>query len=596
MTFFDIQRFADLTSLTLESSDIYLITSATDLQTLADYVNEGNDTSGLTFKLTADITVGNFNPIGSIEHTFKGTFDGNGHVISNLIINNPAANYQALFGCLNAAASVSNLIVIDPSINGADSVGVFVGYNNGSVNGYFHSTTDINGTGLNEGTDNSARIFSLSLPEGVTVTNGEAITVGSTVYYAKGSNLTLAVDNSENNFRLIGLSNAVQNADGSISYSIDADTAVSSQAIAKLDGFTFDSISGCYLINSANDLSNLANIVNTGQNDCTGLSFALGADINMGGVSVNAIGSEDNPFNGTLDGNHHSISNLTINNQSNNQALFGCLGSNASVSNIQLLDSNISAGENVAALVAVNHGAVKDCGVSGSIIGSSNVGAIVGNNQGGSVSGCINVASVEGSQNVGAIVGNNQNGSVSGYVYSADSNVKGVGAGAGSVSHVYSLELPTGLTASSDSTVDFNGITYYTDNATIALEGTPASGSTLKVLGTSSTFTLDNGNYKIASLTLSGLTTSTVANSWTGVEKNSASYVASKTAGAAISNDATTIEFSAAGNSNLFTLNGISNVDGITVGDDKVVTLSAGNLDNQTVSLKGDGCRRCPRV
>lgn len=89
---FDIQRFAE-PSLTQENG-AYLITSAADLQTLAAYVNEGNNCKGLTLKLTQDLDlsgVTDWTPIGtSKDNSFKGTFDGDGKTIRNLTVDTNA--------------------------------------------------------------------------------------------------------------------------------------------------------------------------------------------------------------------------------------------------------------------------------------------------------------------------------------------------------------------------------------------------------------------------------------------------------------------------------------------------------------------------
>ena len=81
----------------------WAIGSVEDLVKLAELTNTTTDnTTGTTFVLSQDIDlsgIDNWTPIGdSYSHEFKGTFNGNGHVISNLKINNPSKDYQGLFG------------------------------------------------------------------------------------------------------------------------------------------------------------------------------------------------------------------------------------------------------------------------------------------------------------------------------------------------------------------------------------------------------------------------------------------------------------------------------------------------------------------
>lgn len=97
-----------------ESEGTYTISTAAELAWVAQQVNKenGNNTfSGKTVKLANDIDLGNQNwtPIGSTStKSFKGTFDGDGHVISNMKVtsategnNNDA--YAGLFGYVNSS-------------------------------------------------------------------------------------------------------------------------------------------------------------------------------------------------------------------------------------------------------------------------------------------------------------------------------------------------------------------------------------------------------------------------------------------------------------------------------------------------------------
>ena len=128
------------------SEDPYKISSTDDLDKLATDVNGGNDYSGKYFVLTADIeyshttawndatsTEENFTAIGNDSKPFKGTFDGDGHVISGIRIyksgNNDADKYQALFGQINGA-TVKNVILADARITGYSFSGGIVGKSN----------------------------------------------------------------------------------------------------------------------------------------------------------------------------------------------------------------------------------------------------------------------------------------------------------------------------------------------------------------------------------------------------------------------------------------------------------------------------------
>ena len=98
-----------------------------------------NDCSGVTICLTEDIDLGAYcsahldadgkggwTPIGTdYSKSFSGTFNGNGHKVSNLKINNPDKDYQGLFGYTNGA--IKNIGVENVDIKGASSTGGLVG-------------------------------------------------------------------------------------------------------------------------------------------------------------------------------------------------------------------------------------------------------------------------------------------------------------------------------------------------------------------------------------------------------------------------------------------------------------------------------------
>ena len=100
-------------------ADPYLIATAQELVDFRDEVNGSakKSTSTLCAKLTANIDLGNeaWTPIGKMTNTysdyvaFGGVFDGDGHTISGLKIDN-SAQYQALFGYVKGG-TIQNLTV-----------------------------------------------------------------------------------------------------------------------------------------------------------------------------------------------------------------------------------------------------------------------------------------------------------------------------------------------------------------------------------------------------------------------------------------------------------------------------------------------------
>lgn len=114
----------------------YEIYSAKGLQWLAEQVNEGKDFAGETIVLADNMNLEGiaWTPIGNCSRSqttgaaFRGTFDGNGKVISNLNCALDADNFGAgLFGLLDGA-TVKNVTIDSGEIsNSADCAGAICG-------------------------------------------------------------------------------------------------------------------------------------------------------------------------------------------------------------------------------------------------------------------------------------------------------------------------------------------------------------------------------------------------------------------------------------------------------------------------------------
>ena len=122
----------------------YSISSAAELEAFAKYVNDGNNTAGMTFVLGANIdlsSIPNWTPIGNSANNFDGAFDGNGHIVKNLKIDS-TEDYQGLFGYISG--EIQNIGVENCDVKGGNNVGGLVGSATTIINCY--ATGDVSGT------------------------------------------------------------------------------------------------------------------------------------------------------------------------------------------------------------------------------------------------------------------------------------------------------------------------------------------------------------------------------------------------------------------------------------------------------------------
>ena len=197
----DVSNETEVKNFALEISD------AAGLAAFRDSVNSGMTYAGLTVKLTADIDLssqGNWNPIGNryalngetvvdttvkegaqYRKAFMGTFDGQGHTISGLLINTADASYKgvtkegvdstyaALFGYVDKA-TVKNFTV-NGLVSGCDVAGVIGILGEGcTVDGIVSNVTVGGKPGVNE--DKLARgkvggIINMTKGAGSTISN-----------------------------------------------------------------------------------------------------------------------------------------------------------------------------------------------------------------------------------------------------------------------------------------------------------------------------------------------------------------------------------------------------------------------------------------
>jgi hypothetical protein len=112
------------------------------------------------FRLNTDIDLAAAS--GLFIPDLAGEFDGAGHILSNLALNQAFTNQLGMFGMVRWTGTVKNVGLTDVRITGHDSVGGLVGSNRGNINNAY-ATGSVSGTGTvgglvgdNGGTINNA--------------------------------------------------------------------------------------------------------------------------------------------------------------------------------------------------------------------------------------------------------------------------------------------------------------------------------------------------------------------------------------------------------------------------------------------------------
>ena len=122
-----------------------------------------------------------------------------------------------------------------------------------------------------------------------------------------------------------------------------------------------------------------------------------------------SIGSVNDAFKGKFDGIDYNIFGLTIKNGGENTGLFGYTN-NATISNVTLVGGSITGSNNVGAIVGnANNTTLTNVVNSAAVSGDSNVGGIVGRATNTTVEDAINTGTIEGNSknetNVGGLIG-----------------------------------------------------------------------------------------------------------------------------------------------------------------------------------------------
>ncbi len=179
--------------------------------------------------------------------------------------------------------------------------------------------------------------------------------------------------------------------------------------------------------------------------------FKLMANVDLSGYSYDTAliapdidpcnpGFQGASFTGVFDGNDHTISNLTIHG-GGYLGLFGRSDAEAEVSNLGVVDPNITGSDYVGTLMGFNRARIASCYCTGTVSGDKRVGGLTGRNW-RTITASYNAAAVTGNDDVGGLAGGNYGNITMSYntgAITAERDVGGlVGENYGSIAMSYS--------------------------------------------------------------------------------------------------------------------------------------------------------------
>jgi hypothetical protein len=403
-------------------------------------------------------------PIGTHNDPFTGTFDGQEYEIKDLCSNRPDEGYVGLFGYVADGGIIKNLGVLNANVINGPLVGGLVGFNLGTVSNCY-STGTITGymsvgglVGSNGGT-----VSDCFCTASVTENYYEGFVgglVGSNVAFVYEPEQSI-VSNSYYNYDEVLINSENIITIGALFHE-DFEEWLANDKYLDVNG-RLSQEESYYSVNNVGDFKELLAF---GQN--TSLKFRLTNDLDLA--------TEPNfyiPYlAGEFDGSGHKISNLSFNFGFVSQVgLFGYLASDASMHDVAAESVNIAACVCVGGLLGFNAGTIGNSSSTGNVTGTRSVGNLVGVN-GGTMNYCYSAGSVTGTlEDAGGLVGGNagtlSNSYATGSV-SGDKHVGGLmGANYGDVSNSYSTSSVTGV-SDVGGLVGLNTDRLNTDHATVS--------------------------------------------------------------------------------------------------------------------------------
>ncbi len=352
------------------------------------------------FKLMADLDMsacgGNsYNIIGSSTSTkcFSGTFNGNDHIIANLIINQPDNSCIGLCGILCTGGQIYDLRVENATINGGSSIGIICGFSSNGVITQCYATGTVSGysnvgglCGENQGQINQCSVTS--------IITGEDRVGGLCGWNALGiitqSNAAGVVTGTYPS--MIG--GLCGSNEGQVSQCFATGTVAGYSHVGGLCGVNSEPITQCYSTCTVTGFSCVGGLCGSNSvspiTRCYATGLVTGNDT-VGGLCGLNYGQVTQCYvTGVVTGKYSGTG--------------GLCGYNNGEINQSYATGAVTGHDAVGGLCGGNRGPITQCYTTGTVIGFSYVGGLCGGND-GPITECYSTCIVIGDEYVGGLCG-----------------------------------------------------------------------------------------------------------------------------------------------------------------------------------------------
>ncbi|MFO7793889.1 MAG: hypothetical protein R6V35_02830 [Candidatus Nanohaloarchaea archaeon] len=433
--------FSTVWSMDVESASTFVqVQNCSDLQSMRNNLSEN-------YQLSNNINCsgfGDFESIGDSDNRFEGHFNGSGHIISGLSINE--GSDTGLFGGISESSTVERIGLKNITVSGGLYTGGLVGWNNGEIRQSFVREGSVSGssqlgglTGFNQygevydsysmvqvnGTDNTRIGGLVGRGGGAYRSYSTGKVIGSDGYDSGG---LMGDGTATDSYWDVNSSSQSGSSGGE---GLMTSEMVGTPAEENLQGFDFEAIwdsvscyprlawenqtnkdlpwNGCgegnvpYEIGSCDDLRAI------NEESLFESSYKLTDSISCSGSDFQPIADSDQ-FSGVFDGAGRSIEDLSIDDGSYS-ALFAETSDSSIVRDIQLKNADINGGYYSATLIGWNRGEVHAAAASGNVEADEQIGGLIGLNDGGIINNSYSGVAVNGSSDrrIGGLVGRQLN-------------------------------------------------------------------------------------------------------------------------------------------------------------------------------------------